>query len=112
MRPANGAPSQAGKSMSQKLSRAMSRSASTGVGASTAGLWEVRCKPPPKYLGNGQRFAKYAPAEAGMPLRFWYCRRALRRLCVRVRCCHVALLLVQALLDVMELARCLRYEHV
>ena len=44
MRPANGAPSQAGKSMSQKLSRAMSRSASTGVGASTAGLWEVRCK--------------------------------------------------------------------
>ncbi|KAK9835238.1 hypothetical protein WJX81_007965 [Elliptochloris bilobata] len=39
-RPTNGSPALASKSVTQKLSRAMSRSASTGAGASTAGLWE------------------------------------------------------------------------
>lgn len=40
-RPANGSPAVASKSMTQKLTRAMSRTASSGGNASTAGLWEV-----------------------------------------------------------------------
>jgi len=45
-RPANGAPAAAAKSMTSKLTRAMSRSGSAGGGPSAAGLWEARPAPP------------------------------------------------------------------
>ncbi len=65
-RPANGAPAAAAKSMTSKLTRAMSRSGSAGGGPSAAGLWEARPAPPAEPLRcSPRRAAAREPASSG-----------------------------------------------
>lgn len=81
-RPANGSPAVASKSMTQKLTRAMSRTASSGGNASTAGLWEVRppVLPPSRGVGDMWQASKKAHSRlesmAGCFATFfsWVCR--------------------------------------